>query len=72
VIVEETSHVVSKEYEIEFAALGRLRNSQQQWKVLTACSRNRESPASDVVSGADCKHTDVHLPLRFGHGMLST
>src|SRR5437660_9816368 len=33
VIVEQASHVVSKKYEIEFAALGPLRNLQQQWKV---------------------------------------
>src|SRR6476659_7708113 len=58
---------IREKEQVEFAALRRLRNTQQQWKILRSRLRLRQAPASHVMPSAHDVDAEMHLTGRLNH-----
>src|SRR4051812_40779493 len=58
---------IREKEQVEFAALRRLRNPQQQWEILGSRLRLRQAPAGHMMPGAHDVDTEMHLTGRLSH-----
>ena len=58
---------IREKEQVEFATLRRLRNTQQQWKILGSRLRLRQAPASHMMPGAHHVDAEMHLTGRLNH-----